>query len=384
MRVPLASDTVAAPLTRPVKVMHIAQMLPGGIISYLEELLPTQIAHYGRENVLALVAAKDAHMMSMLAPGNVHTFRDASRSASALFDFARRAISVVRAEQPDVIHLHSSFAGALRPLLAMLSRGPRPAIVYCAHGWAFNMRTQAWKRRAYTLAERALAPFADRTICISDFEYRSAIAHGLPPRKLALIENAIASDMPTAPDVPLLYDASRLNLLFIGRFDVQKGFDIAEAAMERLHGVPVVLHAVGACVISDGSTIPGHRTSTDNILHYGWQDRSAVYGFIEKADVLVIPSRWEGFGIVAIEAMRQGKPVIATAVDALPDVIQDGVTGLIVPPEDPEALAAAIRSIDRATLVRFGEAARRRFHERFTSERLNRDILDTYRIIRRR
>ncbi|HIQ17392.1 MAG TPA: glycosyltransferase family 1 protein [Novosphingobium capsulatum] len=362
------------------RVLHIAQMLPGGIISYIEELLPTQMAQFGPANIMALVAAKDAGLLSTMAPGSVHTFPKSGRSLRELFRFARRAVSVVRAERPDIVHLHSTFAGLLRPLILLASRRPRPAIIYCAHGWAFNMRTARWKRTLYAMVERALSHCADHIICISAFEYRSALERGISPARMTMIENAITSRPRPAGKAPFR-PAEGINLLFIGRFDKQKGFDIAEAAMDLVRDVPVTLHAVGGFVVNDAQTPHPRCKGRPNIVHYGWQDRRVVYDFIDQADALVIPSRWEGFGIAAIEAMRAGKPVIAADVDALPEIVVAGVTGLIVPPEDPATLARVIRGLNKERLARMGEAARARFLERFTSERLNREILDTYRAL---
>lgn len=362
----------------PLKVLHIAQTLPGGIISYLEELLPTQIARFGQDNVMALVARQDRPLLKMLPDRCVHTFRDGRRKLSALFDFALRAWQVIDSARPDVVHLHSSFAGLLRPLIALVPRHRRPAVVYCAHGWAFNMRTALWKRAFYAFVERQLSRLNAQIVCISNFEYASALARKLVPQRIALIENAIDRSPPSLPPPPFDRDQDKLNLLFIGRFDTQKGFDIAEAAMDLLKDAPVVLHAVGASVLSDGVSTPYRRAPARNIVHHGWQDRSAVYGFIEQADVILIPSRWEGFGIVAIEAMRQGKPVIASAVDALPEIVSHGRTGILVPPEDPKSLATAILNLDQESLAAMGQQGRCRFLERFTSERLNDEIIAAY------
>lgn len=381
---PSPAEITAPPRT--AKVLHIAQRLPGGIISYIEELLPTQIAHYGAENVHALVGKLDVELMAMLPPSSVHTFPKVGRSFRELFNFARSTVAVVRSEKPDIIHLHSTFAGLLRPVIAMAARGRRPAIIYCAHGWAFNMRTAAWKKDFYAFVERLLAPIADHIICISDFEYRSAIARGIPAKRMTMIENAITASPPPAGKAPFRRSPGNdtIDILFIGRFDIQKGFDIAEDAMEELQDAPVTLHAVGGHVVNqEAANGCGHK-GLPNIIYYGWQDRRVVYDFIDQADALVMPSRWEGFGIVAIEAMRQGKAVIATNVDALPDIIIDGVTGLIVPAEDPCALAKVLRGLDKAQLARMGQAAREHFLARFTSERLNREILQAYRLVTER
>ena len=97
--------------------------------------------------------------------------------------------------------------------------------------------------------------------------------------------------------------------------------------------------------------------SAPDVEHVPWVDNAA--GLMGHLDVLVLPSRMEPFGTVLAEAMAAGTPVVASRVDGLPEVVDDGVTGLLVPPEDPEALADAVLQVlgDRE---RMGAAARER------------------------
>ncbi len=92
---------------------------------------------------------------------------------------------------------------------------------------------------------------------------------------------------------------------------------------------------------------------------------------MRDCDSIVVPSRWEGFGLVVLEAMRTGKPAIVSPNGALPDLVVDGETGVIVRPLTPEALATALRSLDRARLSKMGRAAYARFVDHHTSDRMN-------------
>ncbi|MEO7221440.1 MAG: glycosyltransferase, partial [Devosia sp.] len=92
---------------------------------------------------------------------------------------------------------------------------------------------------------------------------------------------------------------------------------------------------------------------------------------IAAADVVVVPSRWEGFGLVAIEAMREGKPVIAHDVGGLPEIVSDHETGLLFSPLDAATLAAVLGSLDKQQLRAMGKAARRRFEAHFTDRAMH-------------
>lgn len=348
-------------------------MLPGGPASYFSEVLPWQRARFGADNVRLVACGKELDYVPWFPADAVYPFADSGRGPKALAGFTIAVMRAILSFRPDVIHLHSSYSGMLRLPIALLPRSRRPAVVYCAHGWAFNIRTSGWKKKAYALVERALAPLCNRSIAISAFEGRSALAAGLPAKNLTVIENGIATAIPDATGPACGFDPDRLQLLFVGRLDRQKGLDILERAMDLCGDVPVQLHVIGAQIVSSDARAARQR---GNVTYHGWMDRARVTGFIARADAVIMPSRWEGFGLVAIEAMRQGRPVIASRVDALPEVLGDA--GILFEPEDPVDLADTIAGLDRAELRRLGARGQVRFAERFTSERMNQQIALCY------
>jgi glycosyltransferase involved in cell wall biosynthesis len=107
---------------------------------------------------------------------------------------------------------------------------------------------------------------------------------------------------------------------------------------------------------------------------------------MRDADVLVHPARWEGFGLVLLEAMRAGLPIVATRVGAIPEVVRDGVTGLLVPPDDPAALAQAIARLcaDAGAAARMGSAGFERLREEFSPGRMAAETLAVYEAAARR
>jgi glycosyltransferase involved in cell wall biosynthesis len=141
-------------------------------------------------------------------------------------------------------------------------------------------------------------------------------------------------------------------VLFVGRLSEEKGI---EELLEATAGLPRV-------VVGDG---PLRERVPDA---EGFVAPSALGEYYERASVVACPSRREGYGVVAREAMAHGRPVVATAVGGLADAVEDGVTGLLVPPRDARALREAIvRLLEDAELrARLGAAARRAAEVRFS------------------
>ena len=102
--------------------------------------------------------------------------------------------------------------------------------------------------------------------------------------------------------------------------------------------------------------------------------------YYERASIVVVPSRREGYGMTAREAMAHGRPVVATAVGGLRDAVEDGVTGLLVPPGDPTRCASrsSVCSATANSAGLFGEAARQRAYSRFSGVAESRDLLAVY------
>ncbi len=167
-------------------------------------------------------------------------------------------------------------------------------------------------------------------------------------------------------------DGSRL--AFAGRLIRKKGVDVLLAAIGLLGARFPRLHL---SIAGEGDERPALEAEVarlglaGRITFAGRLAHDAVYPFLAAADVVVMPSRIEPFGLVALEAALMKRPVIASAVDGLPEVVLHGETGLLVPPDDPPALAAAIAHLiaDPMRAGALGAAARQRAEAHFAWER---------------
>jgi type III pantothenate kinase len=155
------------------------------------------------------------------------------------------------------------------------------------------------------------------------------------------------------------------HVLFVGRLSEEKG--ILEL-LEATEGLPRV-------IVGDG---PLRDVVPDAV---GFVPPGELGPYYERAAVVACPSRREGYGVVAREAMAHGRPVVASAVGGLLDAVEDDVTGLLVPPRDAAALRAALERLlaDPALRARLGDAARTRARDRFSWDQATRETVAAYR-----
>jgi glycosyltransferase involved in cell wall biosynthesis len=145
-------------------------------------------------------------------------------------------------------------------------------------------------------------------------------------------------------------------------------------------------HAVELNIIGSGPRLDEYaglaRTLQimDQVHFLGHVEHGKLPAHYAKADLLVLPSRMESFGLVLVEAMACGLPVVATRVGGIPEVVEDGVTGLLVPPNDPEALAEGINSLleDPDRMKAMGARGRERAKEHFTWDTVAKRLVSLY------
>lgn len=375
----------------PRRILHITEAPLGGVVSCLEELLHGQVARARAGELDGIEVITPEINLTVLAGADESPGDDPGAAPLLRFTpYAHRrggllpllalgwlTVTRARATQPDVLHVHSSIAGAVVRLCApVLPRQTR--VVYCPHGWSFVRHGSRWKNRVLGQAERLLSLVTDRVVCVSAAERRAAIAVGIAARKLTVIENGIRLKPPGAAAGPAPADAEEAGapkrLVFAGRLDAQKGFDTFLEVLCRL-GPEAQGRVVGRAIVSGegpGAPLP------PNVEMLGWQPRESVAALCATADALVMPSRWEGFPMVALEAMRAGTAVYASRVGGLADIIVDGETGRLFEPDDAGAMADAIRETGRATFRRQGRASRARFEALYTAGTMDRRVWELY------
>jgi glycosyltransferase involved in cell wall biosynthesis len=361
-------------LDSPPRIVHVAETIAGGIASFFEEIAPYQNRAFGEQNVTFIIPAGSEVHVPSISPAQIVTVPAKSRGVRALLSFGREATAAIRRLDPDIVHLHSSFAGAVLRL-ALGRRSGRPHIIYCPHGWAFAIDTSEARKRVYAAIERWLTRRTNLVIANSDTERQLAISYGLPAEKVRTVKNGIQW-MPARPAQAASDRAHRLRLAFIGRHDRQKGIDILLGTIERFALSHIDFHIVGDSVLAGDR--PARSTARPNVIFHGWLSRADTMDLLRDVDGLVMPSRWDAAPIVAIEAMRAGVPVLGSDRGALPEIVQDGVGGLIFELDEPDSLGRLLESIDGDQLRRLGQSARARWEVDYTSDGMNARTVEAY------
>ena len=241
----------------------------------------------------------------------------------------------------DVVHTHLWAGDTWGRIAGTLAQRP---VLTTEH----NTRPDAGWRGALS---RAMAPLSDRIICVSDAAAGVARAGGVAPARLRVVANGI--DLSHHEPLPLP-EGVPPRVLFLGRLVRQKGPDVLLDAVRQMGALP----GLEVRVLGEGpmraqlATHEAVRSGRVRLL--GWQADPREH--VGWCSLVVMPSRWEGFGLVAVEAMASGRPVLASSVDALPGVV--GEAGWLIPPEDPTALARALAAALGDPVGLRGRAAR--------------------------
>lgn len=219
---------------------------------------------------------------------------------------------------------------------------------------------------------------ADKVISISGALERFVTeVEGIPADKVQTIRYGLTADAAgcSAEEARKILQAEpdEQTILFIGRLIEQKGVDILLRAFAQVtkHHSMARLRIVGdGNLRTELEALSESLRLTEVVQFFGWVEDAQR--LMPGSDMVLVPSRWEGFGLVTLEAMRHAKPLIASAVSALPEIIVDGKTGLLVPPNDVGALAQALDVLltDTGRAQAMGAAGRQRLIDVFSVEKM--------------
>ncbi len=358
-----------------MKVVHLTKVQGiGGAEQHLLQLLPAL-----RERGV------DATFLSLDAGGDAQRFHDALderrvpwRRVACGLDVSPRLLASItqalRDEAPDLVHTHMVHADAYGSSAAALLRLP---FVSTRHN------DDRYLLGPFRYVDRALMHRVSTIVAISDAVREFHIRAGLPAAKLVTIHYGL-DETPSRPseltpeDAGIPADAPLI--LAIGRLIEQKDHATLLKAFARVHEA----HPDARLAILGWGRLEEETRERARAL--GLADAVVLPGRVEpsawlaRADVFAHTSLWEGFGIVLLEAMLAGLPVVATRASAIPEIVVDGATGLLVEPGDADALAKALDELlaDPARRLALGEAGRARALSDFSVARMAERTMAVY------
>ncbi|MDH2080221.1 glycosyltransferase [Pseudomonas atacamensis] len=353
------------------KILHVAETIKGGVATVIRTISASPEDDAANYQLVYLVPEDQAKELHGIAPQQVRTFPRSGRNVPSLLRFAWRLSQVLLKEIPDVVHLHSTFSGVIGRVVCVLLRPWRkPKIVYCPHAFSFLMESSPSKQKVYAWIERVLQKVTDVIICVSQYELDKAARFGIERKRMKLIYNGIHHK----DDAPKSAGAEPIHLLFVGRLDYQKGFDVLLKAYAKVNRNDLKLTVVGSAVNEDSVECP----PMDSVEYLPWVTPSEVQALYQKADALIVPSRWEGFAMVPLEGMAMGLPVIASNCTSLPELVTNEVSGYVFPSGDHQALADVLTIIQKPRLLDLGNEGRSIVRERFSAALMIRQTYDLY------
>jgi glycosyltransferase involved in cell wall biosynthesis len=299
----------------------------------------------------------------------------------------RRIRRDIRAHGYDIVHTHTSVAGAMGRVAAWSCR--TPVRVHMVHAYVSHDAVPQPKRAAFRLVERALGLITTHHVTGSAFIRDVGVRRRIVPADAVTVIHYSSRAEPgdagpgerarLRAELGLHPDAQLVAL--VGRIEEQKGVDHLVAVTPRLVAAVPRAHVL---VVGDGTLRADVERQAvelgvaDRVLVTGWRhDLAAV---MRSVDVLALPSRWEAFGIVNLEAMAAAKPVVGFGVEGVPEVVVDGETGLLSSAGDRDGLLGDLVRVlsDPELAARLGQAGRRRFAERFPPERMVQAHVELY------
>lgn len=350
------------------KVMMVLEATDGGTARHVVDLA---LGSHSRGLTIHLVCAtrrnpEFSHTLSQLRKAGiiVHEF-DMRRKVHPLRDIAAvvRLRSLILSTAPDVLHLHSSKAGALgRIAIAGLGQC-RPVVVYTPHAYAFLAQPGRLNRWVYRRVESALLPWTDGVVAVSESEGQAACRLAAKDRVVVINNGVDASTNPSRRSGERL-----LRVGWLGRLAWQKNPVAAIKTSLALSDLGLdhelllagdgpdreqVLTAVRDLRAEKSVRVLGHIRNTD--------------AFLAGIDVFLMTSRTEGLPYAGLDAMTHGLPIVGFDVPGVRDLVDPGVTGLLTTPGDLGELVAHIVRLGRSEELRrsFGVAAQRRVRNDF-------------------
>lgn len=340
-----------------IKVLHITQAVIGGTLEYIK-LFFTNI---DKEKFDVELACPSYGPMKdeIEALGFKVYVINMQREINLISDFKayKELKALIKQVKPDIVHLHSSKAGVIGRFAAYKNKIPN---IYNPHGWSFAMDVSNKKKMAYSLIERICSKYCNYIINISDDEQKLAIKYKISSEeKMKVIYNGIDVNK-----YKVVYDRKKvLNELnipedsfvigMVGRITRQKSpetfVNIAYKLKDKIKNSYFILVGDGE-LRSEIDELVNKLNISNRVRITGWTN--SVNKYISVFNIGMLTSKWEGFGLALTEYMAAQKPVVASDVGGIKNVVINDFNGILVNPKDVNGFCDAIIKIRHDSKIR--------------------------------
>lgn len=371
-------------MSQPPLIAHILYRLDfGGIETLLVECVNRIPVDKYRQVIICLTESSDFAAKITNPNASVYALH---KQEGNDFRVHWRLWRLLRKLRPAIVHTYN--LPALECALTAFLAGA-PVRVHAEHGRSAT--DPRGVNRKHNLLRRLLAPVIDRFIPVSrDLQQWLTKTVGVSPRKIELIVNGVDDTVfkPVSPKPPLPVDgfasADSFVIGNVGRVEPVKDQAALLEALAALRNLRANAAKARLVIIGNGPLLPALRLRAEalGVADQVWFPgaRADVANIMRSFDVFVLSSRAEGMPVTLLEAMATALPIVATEVGGIPEVIQDGVNGFLVPPGEPQRIAQALAAyLDDAVLARrHGEQGRLRVEREFSLVRMVAAYVDIY------
>jgi glycosyltransferase involved in cell wall biosynthesis/nucleoside-diphosphate-sugar epimerase len=272
---------------------------------------------------------------------SVHHLPTLTRSINFIKDVTavKELVQTIENIKPNLIHAHSGKPGIIARLAGKICNVP---VVFTAHGWGFDPNAPKLRRNIALAAEKLLAKFATKIICVSESDRQLAIDLGVVEAERAV---TIHNGIDTGVELPVAAaKAKSTQLIMVARFNKQQKDQTT--LMKAIQQVDRDINVLFVGTGPDFEEIKNTAKELDILSKVSFLgDRLDVPQLLAQSQIFVLSTHYEGLPISILEAMRAGLPIIATNVNGIPEQVVDGKTGLLVERQDVAGLAAAITTL---------------------------------------
>jgi len=362
-------------MAQPSKILYlVTQSEWGGASRYVFDLA----THFASDYKIAVAAGGNDELFTKLSEKNIENYKlknlvreiNLIKDIKAYFEIKK----LIRKIKPDILHLNSSKAGVIGAIAGRHTNVKK--IIYTVHGFVFNEPMAGWQKQIYIWAEKFSAKYKDKLICVSEYDRQTGIINKITSEnKLITINNGIEP-------IDFLSKAAarqKLNLpqdeIIVGtiaNFYLTKGLTYLITAAKKITKVMpnLIFRLIGFGRLENQLKADIKKLGLENKFFLGKILNAKEY--LLAFDIFVLPSVKEGFSYTILEAMQAGLPIVATRVGGIPEMIQDKINGLLVPPADSQALADAIIELlkNKNLAIQLGNQAKIDINQKFNLDKM--------------